>query len=114
MTRIHRSTLAIVFAFSATAALAAVAVAPAPTTERGTTMDVIQGKSIADPYRWLENWEDPKVQAWSDAQDARARTYFNAVPGRAAVQAELTRLITATSPAFYGLQAAGDKIYAYY
>lgn len=114
MTRTLVSTLSIALAISATAALASVAVAPAPATVRGTTLDVIQGKSIADPYRWLENWDDAKVQAWSDAQDARARTYFNAVPGRAAVQAELTRLITTTSPSFYGLQAAGNTIYAYY
>lgn len=98
--------------------LAATAVAatmpPAPDTPRGDAADVIQGVRVADPYRWLENWDDARVQAWSDAQNERTRAYLDQLPGRDAIKSELTRLITATSPQFYALQARGTRIFALY
>ncbi len=77
-------------------------------------MDIVQGTRVADPYRSLEDWDDPKVQAWSDAQNERTRAYLDALPGREAIKAELTRLITSTSPAFYALQARGEFVFALY
>ncbi len=98
--------------------LAATAVAatmpPAPDTPKGDAADVIQGVRVADPYRWLENWDDAKVQAWSDAQNERTRAYLDVIPGRDAIKSELTRLITATSPQFYGLQARDTRVFALY
>ncbi len=99
------------FAFSA---LADTKLPAAPDGMPGNTVDTIQGVPVADPYRWLENWDDPKVQAWSDAQNERTRAYLDAVPGRDAIKAQLTSLITATSPQFYGLQAKGGVVFAYY
>src|SRR5580693_2247732 len=100
-------------ALCATSALAA-DIPPPPATPAGDTVDVIQGTKVADPYRWLENRDDPKVQAWSDAQNARTRAYLDALPGRAAVKSELTKFITATSPSYYGLAARGDSVFGYY
>lgn len=86
----------------------------APVFPPGTVSDVIQGVRIADPYRALENADDPKVKAWSRAQNARARAYLDALPGRAAVGDKLSRLIKASSPAFSGLQARGTRVFALY
>ena len=97
-----------------TAALCAPAIAPAPVFPVGTTTDVIQGVTVADPYRALENGDDPAVTAWSDAQNARTRAYLDNLPGRAGVQAKLKRLISASSPAYGGLQARGASIFAIY
>lgn len=98
--------------FSAVAALAVIA--PPPTTPTGNTVDVVQGVKIADPYRWLEDWNDKKVQAWSDAQNARTRGYLDKLPMRGAVKNELTRLIKASSPAYYRLEAHGSRVFAIY
>jgi prolyl oligopeptidase len=99
----------------ATPALAASpAIPPAPLFAPGDTVDVIQGVRVADPYRALEDAADPKVQAWSDAQNARSRAYLDALPGRAAIAAKLTRLIKESSPAFGKLQACGPSIFALY
>ena len=95
------------------AALAA-NVPPPPKTTAGDTVDVIQGTKIADPYRGLETASDLKVQAWSDAQNARTRAYLDALPDETPIKAELTRLITATSPAFYELTARGNLVFAMY
>src|SRR6185437_13728693 len=61
-----------------------------------------------------ENWDDPKVQAWSDAQNARTRTYLDALPTQEPVKKELTKLITATSPAYYQLSPNGKLVFAMY
>jgi len=94
--------------------LTAAAPPPAPPFPVGSTVDVIQGQRIADPYRALENAADPKVQAWSDAQNVRTRAYLDALPGRAAVSAKLARMFKARSPAFGALEHAGNRIFAAY
>jgi prolyl oligopeptidase len=94
--------------------LAAAPIPPAPVFPTSGTADVIQGVRVADPYRALEDAADPKVQAWSDAQNARSRAYLDALPGRAAIAAKLTRLIKESSPAFTALQARGPSIFALY
>ncbi|HXL98848.1 MAG TPA: prolyl oligopeptidase family serine peptidase [Rhizomicrobium sp.] len=103
-----------VLAAVATAAAAAVTVPPPPATQAGDTVDVVQGTKVADPYRWLEDAKDPKVEAWSDMQNARTRAYLDALPDRAGVKNELTRLITATSPSYSNLTARGSVVFAYY
>lgn len=98
----------------ALAAAPASAQMSAPAFPPGNTVDTIQGQQIADPYRALENASDPKVQAWSDAQNARTRAYLDALPGRAAVAAKLTTMFKDRSPAFYTLMPAGNRIFATY
>ena len=39
-----------------------------------TVVDTYHGVKVEDPYRWLENTSDPKVQQWSRTQNDRART----------------------------------------
>jgi len=103
---------AIAVGISSAAALAAVP--PPPQAPATNTSDVIQGVRVADPYRWLENWNDPKVRAWSEAQNARTRAYLDRLPGRAAIKDTLTKLIKATSPSYYGLAARGQHVFAMY
>ena len=55
----------------ATGAAAASRLPPPPVFPKGDTTDVIQGVKVADPYRALEDAADPKVKAWSDAQNVR-------------------------------------------
>jgi prolyl oligopeptidase len=95
-------------------AVSAAAVAPPLETARDSIVDTIQGVQVADPYRWLEDWNDPKVKAWSDAQNARSRAYLDALPSETPIKDELTRLITATSPSYALLTARGDAIFGIY
>jgi prolyl oligopeptidase len=114
--RLFASLFACLFAslvLSASGASAAT-VAPPPPTPAGTVVDTIQGVRVADPYRWLEDRDDPKVQAWSDAQNARTRAYLDALPDRGTVKTELTRLISQTSPSYSQLSARGALVFALY
>jgi prolyl oligopeptidase len=97
----------------ATAVLVA-AIPPSPPTPAGNAVDVVQGVKVADPYRWLENWTDPKVVGWSDAQNVRTRAYLDALPGRDKVTSELTGLIKASSPSYSDLMARGAHVFASY
>ena len=74
----------------------------------------MQGVKIADPYRWLENWSDPKVQAWSNAQNKRTRAYLDALKSQAPIKNELMKLVTATSPSYFDLSAKGARVFAFY
>jgi len=97
-----------------TTAAAAATIPPPPPTPAEAVSDVVQGVTVADPYRWLENWSDPKVQDWSAAQNARTRAYLDALPEEKPVKEALTKLISATSPALFQLEARGKRVFAVY
>lgn len=101
------------FALSAVAAIAAIVPAPPPTAT-DDTVEVVQGVKIADPYRWLEDWSNPKVQAWSTAQNERTRAYLDALPSQQPVKEQLTELISATSPQFFDIVPRGKVVFAMY
>ncbi len=86
----------------------------APAAPRQPVTETYHGVPVQDPYRWLEDWADPRVQHWSAAQDRRARAYLDALPYRQAIYDRLYRQISATSASFYALRAAGGRIFALY
>lgn len=47
-----------------------------PETPRQDVSDQLHGYSIQDPYRWLENTDDKKVQDWIKAQDEFTRQHI--------------------------------------
>lgn len=69
------------------AALSAVAAPPraasVPVTDR------YPGFEVVDPYRNLEDLDDPATQAWMRAQANHARAVLDAIPQRAAIRAAL-------------------------
>jgi prolyl oligopeptidase len=95
-------------------AASAMAAAAPPAAPAGNTVDTVQGTKVSDPYRWLENAADPKVEAWSDAENASTRAYLDALPAREAAKAQLLKLVTATSPSYSGLAARGNVVFGYY
>src|SRR5579859_6873825 len=85
---------------------------PPPATPKRPVTDVYHGVKVVDDYRWLEDFNDPAVRAWADAQTAYARSYLDAVPARAALYEQLKRLLSHPSPAYYGLAYRGDVLFA--
>jgi prolyl oligopeptidase len=94
--------------------VAALALPAPPQTPAGDTTDTYFGVTVKDPYRWLENSADPKVHQWSVAQDARTRTFLDALPQRARIHTRLMQMLSATSPSYAGLVPAGGKLFALY
>ena len=78
-----------------------------PVTPKRTVMDAYWGVPVADDYRWLEDWNDPAVRAWSDAQNGDgARLCSTRLPasGRRAAADRVAH--RALSPSWYGMRRA--------
>jgi prolyl oligopeptidase len=64
-----------------------------PHTRTVDQVDDYFGTTVADPYRWLEDGDDPEVVAWLQAQAAHTREHLDALPGRAQIVAALDRAV---------------------
>jgi prolyl oligopeptidase len=71
-----------------------------PDTPKEAVVDIYRDVRVTDDYRWLEDWADPKVKAWSAAENGFARKWLDAVPGREAIRARLQQLMSDTSPSW--------------
>lgn len=65
---------------------------PWPSTRKADTTETLHGKTVKDPYRWLEDEKAPEVQSWMTAQDSYARGELAKLPGRAALVDRLKQL----------------------
>jgi prolyl oligopeptidase len=86
----------------------------APPTAVQVVTDTYHGVQVSDAYRWLEKSADPKVHAWSVAQDQRTRQYLDALPQRGPIYRQLLAQISATSSSYHGLYAVGEQVFALY
>ncbi len=68
-----------------------------PPADRSDVTDLLHGRLVADPYRWLESQEEPAVRSWSTAQDEFARGRLDALPGRDTLAGRMTSLLRAGS-----------------
>src|SRR6266581_4245335 len=85
-------------------ALKAQSPAPLPATPKKPVMDEYHGVKITDDYRWLENWDDPAVRAWSDAQNQRTRAYLDGLAVREPIRKWLREVANATSVTYYAIR----------
>ena len=60
-----------------------------PETRRGDVVDDFFGTAVADPYRWLEDADDPEVLEWTRVQHELALEALNGLAGRAAFERRL-------------------------
>ena len=67
---------------------------PYPPTSAGEEVEVLHGESIPDPYRWLEQGDDPRTQEWTASQNALTESLLAAVPGRARLRGRLDELLS--------------------
>lgn len=94
------------------AALAwAAEIPPAPETPKKPVTDQYHGVSVTDDYRWLENFDDPAVKAWSDAQNQRARVYLDGLASRPAVKKRLEELRGEPSDRYRALIERGGRLF---
>ena len=70
---------------------------PPPSARTVDVVDDYHGVKVRDPYRWLENGNNPEVAQWVEAQNAYTRAYLDRVPERAAIVDRLERLYSAAT-----------------
>jgi prolyl oligopeptidase len=71
--------------------------AVAPPTRADNVREIIHGVEIVDPYRWLEDQESPETRAWIDAQNRFTDSIVKPLPGRNALEKQLSGLLKVSS-----------------
>src|SRR3954468_9254872 len=64
-----------------------------PDAPRLDLVEDLHGHSVADPYRWLEDPDDPWTAVWAAAQDELASELLAGLSGRPAFAARLEQLV---------------------
>ena len=63
-----------------------------PDARRADTVETLHGRSVPDPYRWLEDPNSDETKAWIAAENRVTFGYLEQIPARAKVKDRLTRL----------------------
>ncbi|MGW7131170.1 prolyl oligopeptidase family serine peptidase [Streptomyces bobili] len=66
---------------------------PYPAAPRSGPVEVVHGRPVADPYRWLEDPRDPATVAWSAAQDLLYAEEEARWPDRDALRGRMAALL---------------------
>ena len=66
-----------------------------PDAPRAELVEQLHGHRVTDPYRWLEDVNEPATQAWSAAQDALFEASAGELRGRDRLQRRLAELLGA-------------------
>ncbi len=69
--------------------------------------EIFFGQSVTDPYRYMEDVNDPEVSAFLKAQNEFSRKSLDALPGRKAMLDRISALSESTT-AVSGVQVAGE------
>ncbi len=64
-----------------------------PEAERLDLVEQLHGRDVADPYRWLEDADDPRTHAWSAAQDELFTAERDTWSSRKAIQDRVVELL---------------------
>lgn len=68
---------------------------PDTTAPRDDIVEVIHGRRVADPYRWLEDADDERTRAWSASQDALYAERLGTWTTREHFETRITQLLGA-------------------
>lgn len=86
---------------------------PVPTPPPSRVLELVEdlhGHLVADPYRWLEEGDDPAVRTWVDAQNDHSHAILSRLPGREQLHARLRALLrVGTSTA---CAVAGERVFS--
>lgn len=84
-----------------------------PVAPQEPVVDTYYGTPIADPYRYMEQFKDPKVQAWVKGQADFADRALHAIAGRDGLLKRIDELDAGAPYSLYGItrRANGDLFY---
>jgi prolyl oligopeptidase len=84
---------------------------PAVAAARRPVVHEYWGTKVSDDYEWLEDPKSPEVAAFTDAQNAYAHGFLDALPERAPVRERVSQLLGATSPDYRDVKANGGSLF---
>jgi prolyl oligopeptidase len=83
---------------------------PAPVARVAVVKDTYFGETLSDPYRWMENDQDPEWLPFLKGQNAHARAVLERIPGRAALLKRIQQLSGDTAVTRH-VQRAGGRLF---
>jgi prolyl oligopeptidase len=84
----------------------------APSAEKKPVTDTYFATAVQDDYRWLEDWNDPGVRAWSEAQSVQARAALDRLPHLAEIRERVEQIANFRSPGYGTLGKRGPTLFA--
>lgn len=82
-----------------------------PASPTKPAASTLHGVTVKDPYRWLENAQDPAVQAWIKAQNAHTEAVLAAMPDGKAMTERVQQLAITSTTRSSPLLAGGTLFY---
>src|SRR5258706_352819 len=70
---------------------------PYPPAHREDLVENLHGTPVSDPYRWLENRDDPATKEWLEAQDELFQTSVQSLPAREGLRGRVAELLRSGS-----------------
>lgn len=86
--------------------------ATAELTPRRPVVDRYHGVEVTDDYQWLEDTDAPAVRSWVAAQNRRTRAALDALPGREAIERQLTAIYNAEVASYSRAVHRGGRLFA--
>src|SRR5690349_7738896 len=74
-----------------------------PVAPQKPVVDTYHGVKISDPYRYMEDFKEPAVQAWVKGQADYADQTLHSLPGRAALLKRIDELDAGAPYSLYGI-----------
>src|ERR1700759_1030773 len=65
-----------------------------PHAHTDNVVETHHGVAVADPYRWLEDMDSAETRAWVTQENALTDAYLGKLPGRDALRARITELVS--------------------
>lgn len=81
---------------------------PPPVAPIHAVVETHHGIDVRDPYRHLENVDNPDVQSWARGQADYAAAVLNSIPGRSRLKARIDAIVATVSPGVGAIQRLSD------
>lgn len=82
-----------------------------PPAPKANLVDTLFGVPVPDPYRPLENYSDPEVQAWLQKEEAISRNFLDRLPQRLELTRRFNELRRYDDESAPGEVLIGDRIF---
>jgi prolyl oligopeptidase len=82
-----------------------------PATPRRPVAHTYFGTRVLDPYQWLEDGDDGRVQSWMKQEDEVARRFVDGIPGERLLERRLREILSARTVRWSHPRPAGDRLF---
>ena len=83
-------------------------------TRRDDIVELVHGRAVADPYRWLEAGDEPAVRAWIDAQNELTDKALSSVPAHGEIKRRLEQLLGIGHVSLPSVRRTGTGAFRYF